>query len=349
LGRKYRVFSIDSKQIICYRKKCSCKNGYITCFPSIKIPYYSQFISRYSSNYQRDTRNRLLYFAIWLENYKKAGSILDASYEDIHYFFDSDINPRKISLMAKEKWRLPLNSYYTFISKIYKIQKQKMFYNPVPDSDLYTFTSKKKTAADIILKKELLTYDISKRILDRYYRHNFQMFIVVSLLLYSGARISEIMSLIDENIDLNYRFFYNEIKGAAKKKKFGVYFFPAFFTKYLETYFLEKEYFYPKDKYLFPSKVYKGKFMRPGAVRAELHKVCEFLKITVPHTPHKFRHLLNRERRKKGVDSLDRTILLNQTPKSTEAKHYNEDLQMILELREIYDKSFPFPIYIKPL
>ena len=348
LGKKYRVISIDSKQFLFYRKECECNSGYITNILSLKIPYLSQFLKRFSNNYQRTTKNKLLYFVIWLYKTKKIDSILDTEYDDIEQFFEEDIDKRKISLISKEKWRLPLNSYYEFISKIFKRKKGKIFFNPVPDPDLYVFSSKRKTAADLILKKDLLTYEISKNILDYCYKNDFQMFIIVSLLLYSGARISEIMSLNDEDFIMEHRFLFNEIKGAAKKPKFGVYFFPRFFVKYLKIYLIEKEMLYPEDIFLFPSKVYRSKFMRTGTVREHIHKICEILKITVPHNPHKFRHLLNRERRKKGVGKMDRTLLLNHTPRDTEAKHYNEDLEAILELREIYDNTFPFPRYIKP-
>ena len=348
LGKKYRVISIDSTQILFYRKECECNSGYITEILFIKIPYINQYLKQLSKNYQRVSRNKLLYFAIWLYETKEIISLLDAEYDDIEQFFEEKINNRDIKLDTKEKWRIPINSYYTFISKIYKRKKGKQFFNPVPDNDLYVFSSKRKTAADLVLKKELLDYEIAKQILDHCYKRDFQMFIIISLLLYSGARISEIMSLHNDDLKVNYRFLFNEIKGAAKKTKFGVYFFPGFFVKYLKVYLIEKEMLYPKDSFVFPSRIYKGKFMRPGTVREHIHIICENLKITVPYTPHKFRHLLNRERRKKGAGKLDRILLLNQTPRETESKYYNEDLEAILELREIYDKSFPFPRYIKP-
>jgi len=75
-------------------------------------------------------------------------------------------------------------------------------------------------------------------------------------------------------------------------------------------------------------------------IQNQLDKVAELKNITTKHSPHNFRKLINEEREKKGVAPIDRTILLNHTPQSIEARNYLPSLKQIQDLKKIYDKTF---------
>jgi integrase len=172
------------------------------------------------------------------------------------------------------------------------------------------------------------------------------MFIITGLLLYTGARITEIMSLLEENINLEHHLIFNLIKRTKYKSKYGVYFFPEFFIKHIKLYLDEKKVIHPDKPYMFPGKKEREKqYLSVRYVQQGLDKASEILQITAKHSPHKFRKLINEERRKKGVAPLDRTILLNHTPRSIEARYYLPSLKQIQDLKLIYDKTFPFSVF----
>lgn len=310
------------------------------------IPYFDKYLARYSEDYRNHRRNYIVTYNLWLQK-QGVNDILAAEYDDIEKFFREEINTRDIKAEGKEKWRKSLNSYYEFIRKIYKKKKKvDKFFNPVPDRDLYSFDVKIMTKDDLVLEQELLDFDSASKILSYLYYADkeFMYYIIVSFLFYTGARIKEIRTLLEYNIDLNNRFIFNFIKGTAFGQRYGVYFFPGEFVQDIKLYIDEKHDLYPNDPYMFPSPTAKGQFITDKTINKHLNRTCKFLGIShVPHSCHYFRDLINRTRRKKGVAQLDRIILLNQTPKETESKHYNKDLKIILELRNLYDKTYPFP------
>lgn len=309
------------------------------------IPYFRNFISRFSEASRPHYITKIFYFKQWLEDKKNINDLLKVQYEDVEEFFRTDINKRKIKITTKEYWRKIINSYYEFVRKIYKKKLRQDFINPVPDLDLYAFdTELDVTINDLFDSQKLLDYEDANRILSHYYYYDFQMFIITGLLLYTGARITEIMSLLEENINLEHCLIFNLIKRTKYKSKYGVYFFPQFFLKYIKIYLEEKNEIYLGNIYLFPSKKNGGKpYFSVRHVQSKLKKVSELLNITSNISPHKFRKLINEERRKKGVAPLERTILLNHTPQSIEARNYLPSLKQIQELKKIYNRTFPFP------
>lgn len=310
------------------------------------IPYFRNFMSRFSEASKKQYITKISYYKSWLENNKQITDLLKARYEDVEEFFRTDINKRNVKITTKEYWRIIINSYYEFVGKIYKKKLRKDFINPVPDHDLYAFdTERDVTINDLLDAGKLLDHEDANRILSHFYFYDFQMFIITGLLLYTGARITEIMSLLEANLNLEHCLIFNLIKRTKYKSKYGVYFFPQFFLKYIKIYLEEKNEISPGNKHVFPSKSKKGEksYLSVRNVQSKLKKASRLLDITSNVSPHKFRKLINEERRKKGVAPLERTILLNHAPQSVEARNYLPSLKQIQELKKIYIRTFPFP------
>ncbi len=323
-----------------------------------EIPHFERFLKRFSEKNRPLIRNKIIFYSKVLYIKFKISNILDADYDQIEFFLDyinnrpivrdNKITEKTIALVTKEKWRTVINSYYAFIEKLANKKGSFTFTNRTPDSDLYLFDREAKFLVDISSNRKI-NYEEANRILSYYYfRGDFkdiQTFIIVSLLLYSGARINELMTLLVENISLDGRFVFNLIKRTTKVDKYGIYFFPEFFVKDLKIYIELKKREYPNNPFLFPAPRHSGTFLSDKAVRDRLHITCKLLKISAYHTPHKFRALLNDARKKKGAAPIDRSALLMHKLPSVEAEHYLKSLKEVIELREIYDITFPFKIF----
>jgi len=323
-----------------------------------EIPYFERFLKRFSERNRPLIRNKVIFFSKVLYIKFKIRNILKADYDQIEFFLDyinnrpiirnNKITDKTIALVTKEKWRSVINSYFSFIEKLSKKKGGFKFTNRTPDSDLYLFDREKRFLVDITSNRKI-NYEEATRILSYYYfRGDFkdiQTFIIVSLLLYTGARIHELMTLLIENMSLDGRFVFNLIKRTTKVDKYGIYFFPEFFVKDLKIYMELKKREYPDNPFLFPAPRHPGAFLSDKAVRSRLHDTCKFLNITSEHTPHKFRALLNDARKKKGAAPIDRSALLMHKLPSVEAEHYLKSLKEVIELREIYDITFPFKIF----
>ena len=94
----------------------------------------------------------------------------------------------------------------------------------------------------------------AKQVIVGLYFTNERLFTIVSLLLYTGARISEICRIKLGHIDYNERFFFIErVKSKKNTSRWGVYFFPEFFIGFLKEWVAEIILEDPKATSLFPS------------------------------------------------------------------------------------------------
>lgn len=325
------------------------------------IPRLNQYLkSRYSPRNQRYVRNRLIHFNEWMRARFGVENILQINFEQVETYFNEVINTRikpngePIKLVTKNKWRTQLRGYYKYVGKlkaimddrsfhaIFKIKKDELI-NPVPDADIYRFDKEELTLSKIKERKKKITYEIGLKLLNYYYYNWFEMFILVGLCAWSGPRIEEVVSITLPNIDLENSFFFNILKKTKKEDTYGIYFFPEWFVKFLQLQIKQKNLKYPEEAFLFPSPRITGQYISQGQIRKRIHETCKLLGIDVVVTPHRFRGLLNKERKKYGVEPEDRSILLNHGLDSTQAKHYILDYEDFNEIKEIYDKCFPYP------
>lgn len=308
-----------------------------------KIPFYNEFLERYSDQTVAKNKNKLIYFALFLENVHGI-TILHPDVKTLSRacleFFKEDINQRNIMRESKSKWRNFLNSYYNYVKEIKEKLEGVPFINPIPSINLVDFEEKEISIEDLEQQEEVLSYPIAEKILTYLFFTRKRLFVIVSLLLYSGARISEIMHLEIENIDFEERYFYTKIKSKKSLNRWGLYFFPEFFVPHLRTWIEDIKQQYNNPRYLFQ---YGQSHLTDKSPRMHLRNVKNILGLNCKMNPHAFRDLINTARFEKGLNTKFRSLLLNQLPKNVNVKHYLKKYRKREELLKIYDQTFPFP------
>jgi integrase len=306
-----------------------------------RLSYIDQFLDRYSTGGSRRLiEGRLLHFTEFLRDRFQITPI-EAKFDHVLTFLKEDIDKRDILVDSKNNWRSTLNIYYSFIKEIKRMQDES-YLNPVPASLIFEFSEKELTTADIEQKHDYIEdYETIERILNYAYFTSKRLFIVISLLLYTGARISEILSIKLKNLDLKERYFLTEIKG--KGRRFGIYFLPKFFIRYLREWIQYKKYDCPHTEFLFPSSDRGRDYIHPATIRNDLSTLKQELGIESAINPHAFRDFTNTVRFEDNINRKYRKLLLNQTPRDVNPHHYLKKYKKRKELQKLYDKTFPFP------
>ncbi|MFX1236335.1 MAG: tyrosine-type recombinase/integrase [Promethearchaeota archaeon] len=308
-----------------------------------KVPYYDEFLERYSQQTVAKNKNKLIYFALFLENIygikmlHPDGKLLSKACLE---FFKEDINKRDIIRESKSKWRNFLNSYYNYVKEIKEKLEGINYINPIPSINLLDFDEKEISIEDLEQQEDVLTYPIAEKVLNYLFFTRKRLFVIVSLLLYSGARISEIMHLEINNIDFEERFFYTKVKSKKSLNRWGLYFFPEFFVPHLKAWIQEIQQQYKEPNYLFQ---YGQTHLTDKSPRMHLRKIKNILGLNCRMNPHSFRDLINTARFEKGLNTKFRSLLLNQLPRNVNVKHYLKKYKKRKELLRIYDQTFPYP------
>lgn len=249
---------------------------------------------------------------------------------------DTEINIKKNSKNTK---RYILMSFFNYIQKTllaYGIE----FSNPVPSKKIFKFSTNLEDISHVSDDElKIVTIEQIKKILTYVY-HDFKLrdFILFGLTICSGARISEIRSIMKKDINLETHSFQTGFIPGARKtslhtNKGLLFFFPSGFTKYIEIY-LES---CPKcDKWLFPG--YKDNCLSRPHAQNLLFKIRE--KIDIYFTWHYFRRSRITAMSKNGCPLVISELLLNHIPSSVEGKHYIK--LSVKEKRELYDKWDPY-------
>lgn len=319
-----------------------------------KVPYLKEFLSNYAESTINTIRNKFHELREYAESHD-ISDITQLTYNHLRAFLIEHVDNRlnrygkPIKIDAKERWRTVFRRYFEYVRKTRQKMGKHPFGNPVPDRDLYRFSRNEINLSQIREKKISLEgtdyYEqIVVKMLNYYYYNNFEMFLLTGFLAWSGPRISELLAVKTENIDLEYRFFLTKLKDtAAQSNNYGVYFFPAFFKPSLELYLKQKELLYPGETYLFPSPYFRGAHLARTTLQKRLNDTRLLLGINRRTNPHFLRKVLNTYRKRKGVEDDVRQLLLNHAVSSVEASHYNLDYDEFARVKELYDKSFPFP------
>lgn len=325
-----------------------------------KIPYCEDHIDTFSKSKQSQVFRILLRFAFYCEDtYHK--SILEVNAHEVLKYFKNVIDKKTnkkgnpIKKVTKIRYRSTLKSYYDYVKEfIEKIEtdrkikkKYKDFKNPVPSYKIWDFSGSKYLITDILLDDTLLTMDIVKRVFTHLYYviENPKVFIIMSLILYSGARVSEICHVELKNVDIENRWIITEVKSRKTEKRGGIYFFPEFFVKDLKTYIKKLNTEYPNPKYLFQQGAI---FYRPGLIRHHLRRTKDALGLKCNINPHAFRDFINTLRIEMRIPRDIRKMLLNQKVSDVNIQHYAKKFKNKLYLRNVYDKCNPFKELIKP-
>lgn len=305
-----------------------------------RIPYFKLFMSRYSDSNYGQKRNILLKFVYFIENNRNK-AISNTNVNDVLAYFKTQIEPRDIKRITKKKYRSVLNSYFSLFKEMEEKQTGKIVINPVPSHHIFDFSEKEIAFDELEREDDVLDdYLIVDKILNYLYFTRKRLFIIVSLLLYTGARISEVCRIQLNHIDFKERFFYVKVKSKKALNRWSIYFFPEFFIPYLREWIDELRLEIPRAKYLFQ----KGsRSISTNTPRKHLRALKNELGFTYNINPHAFRDFINTERFDRDLNKKYRKLLLSQTPKDVNIKNYLKKYKKRKKLQEIYDKTFPFP------
>jgi integrase len=315
------------------------------------IPYVDDVLETYSKRSRSKYFNHLVDLALFLQEQYNT-TLLEAKGTQIKRYFKEKVDPRDIKKSTKKLYRNYISGYYSEVKRLKKdLENDHGFVNPVPSNKTISFSGIDRPL-EITLSKEYLTVDHAKQILEHIYftRNNEQVFYASALIIFSGARVSEVCEVKLEKLNVEERWFINRVKSQKQNKREGIYFFPKFFQEPLKDYiaYLKQEFNDPI--YLFESPYYKNKSFHfsKRTVEKAFASARETLGIKTKASPHQFRNLLNTKRYEKNLQDADLRFLLNHKQKEVYAAHYLKNRQNRVKLRQIYDKSFPYTKDILP-
>lgn len=295
--------------------------------------------------------NRIVELALFLKD-KFDTTVLEAKGTQIKRYFKEKIDPKDIKKSTKKLYRNYVSGYYSEVKRLKKdLENDHDFVNPVPSNKTISFSGIDQPL-EIKQTKKYLTLDHAKQMLEHIYftRNNEQVFYASALIIFSGARVSEVCEVKLEKLNVEDRWFINRVKSQKQNKREGIYFFPEFFQEPLEKYIEYMKQEFNNLYYLFESPYDKSNpsHISIKTVETAFAKARETLGIEVKASPHPFRNLLNTKRYEKNLQDADLKFLLNHKQKEVYAAHYLKNRQNRIKLREIYDMSFPYTKDILP-
>jgi integrase/recombinase XerD len=256
---------------------------------------------------------------------------------DIAKYLTNVINKKDIQITTKNAYRYNISSFFQYVQQQFLTKREEAYHNPVPSKDVFKFTKsnkikRKPEKEEKFTKKELLT------ILDNSKKREFRDFIIFAILIATGMRIGECLSIRVNQIDLERRLLDTGFdKGARKSTKTSGesirFFLPKGLIRYLKKYL----YMIKGDKWLVSG---REKYLTPSGFRSTSKERYpkKFSKF------HKYRKTLITNRVKKMECPLWISEgLMNHVPSSVEGRAYIK--LSIPEKRELYDKYFPYKAF----
>jgi integrase len=317
------------------------------------VPYVDDVLETLSKTSQQKYFNQIVDVALFLrERYDKG--LLEAQGTELKRYFKEEIDSRSIKKSTKKMYRYYVSGYYSEVQRLKKdLENDHDFVNPVPSNKTLAFSG-----IDRPLKlnrtKEVLTVDHAKQILEHIFftRNTEQVFYASALIVFSGARVSEVCEIKLNKLNIEDRWFINRVKSQKQDKREGIYFFPSFFQGPLYDYVDYITNTHNNAKYLFESPYNNGptinRHISKKTVQNAFTAAKKTLGIKVQVSPHPFRNLLNTKRYEAGIRKEDLKFLLNHKQNETYAANYLKNRQNRVFLRDLYDKSCPYTKDILP-
>lgn len=219
------------------------------------------------------------------------------------------------------------------------LANDKTYNNPVPSKKIYQFTKKDtdiKRYSQIVQK--ILTPEQLTTILNyAKEKMNLRSLIILLLEIYTGARISEVRTLLREDVHLNERFFETGFTIDARKSTLNkasglIFFYPEVIVSYLKKYEKTLE----NSRWFFPG--YSDVPLSPASVRKIYVEIRR--ETGVFFSFHYFRRTLITERAKLGCPLWISEGLMNHASSSVEGESYIK--LTVKEKRDTYDKYDPY-------
>ncbi len=248
------------------------------------------------------------------------------------------IDKQNVQLNTKETKRFTLVSFFNYVTKMY-LANDKTYNNPVPSKKIFQFTKK---STDIKRFSQINLQILSKKQIDEILNYaevnaDLRALTVLLLEVYTGARISEIRTLLREDVHLDERFletgFTIDARKSTLNKESGlIFFYPEIIVPYLKKYEKTLE----NSKWYFPG--YGDQPLSPASVRKIYVEIRK--EIGVYFSWHYFRRSLITERRKIGCPEDVSEGLMCHASSSVEGESYVK--LTVKEKRDLYDKWDPY-------
>lgn len=264
---------------------------------------------------------------------------LNITMMDIQNYLINEIDKKEIKKSTKNTKRYMLKAFFTFIQKtllLYDID----YKNPVPSKRIFQFTTNLDDIKHIEdAEIQILRINQIKKILV-YCKNNlgFRDFVLIALVIFTGARISEIRTIRRKDINFKERYFQTGFVSGARKttlhtNKGLLFFFPTSFKQFIAKYL---ESCNKCEIWLFPG--YKEKPISRAMTQDIMTKLRN--EMGFHFTWHTFRRTRITEMSKMDCHLEIREMLLNHTPSSVEGQSY---LKLTTkEKRKLYDKFSPY-------
>lgn len=256
--------------------------------------------------------------------------------------FITEVIDKKISKIGKNKGKpIPTKTkklYCTFLKSFfnyieYHSDETLNFKNPVP-SIQFIQLSKQKVCEEP--EQYCHSIDEIKEILKLSKGKKFRDFIFFSILITTGCRVSECVTIKIEKINFTERTIkMGFTKDHTKSNKVLIFFIPKNFISYLKNFILLTGRNPEKDKgWLFQTK--NGSHLPVPTIRASTRRRYGYKYQLF----HGYRRALISNRINLGCLAHISEILTNHTPNTTQFKHYYK--RSLKEKREDYDNWFPY-------
>jgi len=312
------------------------------------IPYLDFFLDTYSESSKNPVFLQLVPFAIYCkETYNKG--LLEVNGIETLSYLKNVIDKKDIEKKSKQRIRFFLKAYYNYVVEVKNLMEQETFRNPIPSSKIWSFSGNQTSLKELRFEIQVLKMEEIKQIIKHlYYTKPTYIFIALCLIIFTGARVSEVCQIELKNINLNSRWFITKVKSEKREKREGIYFYPDFFIPYLKRYIETVKIEYSNPKFLFPSNRSSSGHIIARTIQYYMKEIKNELGIKAKINPHSFRDFINTERKLKGCDKDFLTILLNQTVKDVNTAHYLKRYDNRMELRKVFDMVNPFNKEIMP-
>ncbi|MBN1969892.1 MAG: site-specific integrase [Candidatus Delongbacteria bacterium] len=253
--------------------------------------------------------------------------IHDITFEDsTKYFTWLDRHPNHYKLSYKTNQMKYCRSFFNYAKDLFET-KRIPFFNPIPKANNFNFSQDKKLTINQMERKredQYFSLDDLKEVLEKSSKADYEKYIQILLLTYCGMRVSEVVSIIKENLDVYERYLLTGTEENARKSSKngnGIYFcFPKEVAIILGEYLLYHENKYGKEEiWLFPGN--KGNHISTR----NLQKFLVSLDFDFNVRTHKFRKTLSTYRQEiNGIKTPTYVMetLSNHSISSIEHKHY---------------------------
>ncbi|MHA1682001.1 MAG: hypothetical protein ACTSUE_13770 [Promethearchaeota archaeon] len=303
----------------------------------------TKYLSTRSPSLKRNERRYLSQLTNFLN--KRNLDILNAAAPDFLDFFKW-VDSIDILRISKKRYWYAVKSLSKFVTQWIYAQTGEIQELSIPPEALVQFKEKEHA---VRVEENVYTESEIFKILNYLRGTNFKYYVLIGLMAFSGARVSEVVSIRSRYMNVEERYFISGTVEGFKKTDEVIYFFPRFFQSTMKVFMMQLGDLYPGSEFIFPpyqtdTRSERG-FINPNQVRDRLRDSFKFIGIDDKYgiSTKGFRDAINTYRKERcATTEEDRSRLLNQKTGGVNVKHYLKRLTTIRELRKLYDENFPY-------